>query len=630
MAEIRETLTLVDRFSATINKYIQGTTRAAQSTRLAEGAASVYSRTMERLSSAANRVITPLRNNIERNRSLSSSALGAAGGVRQLAAALLGIQGVRGLVTLADNLTSITARLDMMNDGLQTTAELNQMIMDSANRTGGAYQETADLVGKLGILAGNAFSSSAETVAFAEQVNKLMAIAGTSTYGAAAAMLQLTQAMSSGVLRGEELNSVLEQAPTIAQAISEYLGVNVGQLREMASEGQITAEVVKTALLSMADETNAKFEQMPLTFGRIGNLAANAFISAFQPAVERFNAWLNSDTGRAIVTGLQKAATAIGNVVGVIIDALTTVTDFLADNWDTVISAAGVAAAGFAVYLAAMAASAIAANLPIIALVGVVLMLGMVLSNLGVTGSEVLAFLGQAFGAVGAVAYNAFATIYNVVATVADFLSNVFTNPVAAVAQLFINLADVVLSVLGSIAGAVDFIFGTDWQGAIEGFRGKMTSWANDYFGATNANLKSTKRLDMLNVSDTAAKAGDFLGGLGDISFGGGTSGGGGISGLLEGINANTGATAGSAGAIEKSLGLAEEELKSLVDVAEQRYVNRINLTSQTPVININGANTGNTQADRQRLADQLRDVLLEQMSAGSSRSTSFAYSGVT
>lgn len=627
MAEIRETLTLVDRFSATINKYIQGTTRAAQSTRLAEGAASVYSRTMERLSSAANRVITPLRNNIERNRSLSSSALGAAGGVRQLAAALLGIQGVRGLVTLADNLTSITARLDMMNDGLQTTAELNQMIMDSANRTGGAYQETADLVGKLGVLAGNAFSSSAETVAFAEQVNKLMAIAGTSTYGAAAAMLQLTQAMSSGVLRGEELNSVLEQAPTIAQAISEYLGVNVGQLREMASEGQITADVVKTALLSMADETNAKFEQMPLTFGRIGNRAANAFIAAFQPAVERFNAWLNSETGEKIVSGLQVAATAVGRVVGLIVDALTTVTDFLANNWDTVMSAAGIAAAAFAGYLLFVAASAIAANLPIIALVGVVLLLAMTLSNLGVTGGEVLTFLGRAFGTIGAVAYNAFAIIYNAVASVADFVANVFTEPVASVMKLFADLADTVLSVLSTIGGAIDALFGSNLQGAVEGWRSKLAANVDKQFGDK---LNTHDRLELLNVADTAAKAGDFLGGLGDISFGGGTSGGGGISGLLEGINANTGATAGSAGAIEKSLGLAEEELKSLVDVAEQRYVNRINLTSQTPVININGANTGNTQADRQRLADQLRDVLLEQMSAGSSRSTSFAYSGVT
>lgn len=626
MAEIRETLTLVDRFSATINKYIQGTTRAAQSTRLAEGAASAYSRTMERLSSAANRVITPLRNNIERNRSLSSSALGAAGGVRQLAAALLGIQGVRGLVTLADNLTSITARLDMMNDGLQATAELNQMIMDSANRTGGAYQETADLVGKLGVLAGNAFSSSAEIVAFAEQVNKLMAIAGTSTYGAAAAMLQLTQAMSSGVLRGEELNSVLEQAPTIAQAIAEYLGVNVGQLREMASEGEITADVVKTALLSMADETNAKFEEMPLTFGRIGNRAANAFIAAFQPAVERFNAWLNSEMGEKIVSGLQVAATAVGRAVGLIVDALTTVTDFLENNWDTVMPAAAIAAAAFAGYLMVVAALAIAANLPIIALVGVVLLLAMTLSNLGVTGGEVLTFLGQAFGTIGAVVYNAFAIIYNAVASVADFVANVFTEPVASVMKLFADLGDAVLSVLSTIGGAIDALFGSNLQGAVEGWRSFLAANVDKQFGDK---LNTHDRLELLNVVDTAAKAGDFLGGLGDISFGGGTSGGGGISGLLEGINANTGATAGSAGAIEKSLGLAEEDLKSLVDVAEQRYVNRINLTSQTPVININGANTGNTQADRQRLADQLRDVLLEQMSAGSSRSTSFAYSGV-
>ena len=632
MAQIREELVLYDRFTNTFTSYIRQAEQAAEATDAVKDGAAQVSTGMSRMASAATGGAAALQRSDRASRSFKSGADSLTGSVQRLAAQLLTLQAVRGLAGLADNLTSINARLNMMNDGLQTTAQLQQMIMDSANRTGGAYQDTADLVGRLGVLASNAFSSTAETVAFAEQVNKLMAIAGTSTEGAAAAMLQLTQAMSSGGLRGDELNSRLEQAPTITQTIADYLGVTIGELRNMASEGQITADVVKTALLSAAEETNAKFEQIPMTLGRIGNLAANAFISRFQPAVERFNDFLASDNGQALISGIAAAASLLGDIVGGVLDALTALADFIANNFDLVMSVAAVAVAVMTGRLLAMAAAGIAANLPLVALIGVIVLLGMVLSNLGVSGSQVLSALGGAFGALGAIAYNAFAIIYNVVATVADFISNVFNNPVAAVAQLFINLADTVLSVLSVIAGGIDILFDVGAQAAVEGLRSKLTGWADDYFNKTNAGLSKTQRLELLNVAETATDTADLFAGVGDYFSGGsgGASGGSTWQDTLDSINANTGATAGSAGSIEKSLGLAEEELKALVDVAERRYVNRINLTAQTPVITINGANTGNTQADRTALANQIRDVLLEQISAGSSTATNHAFSGVT
>lgn len=663
MAQIREELVLADKFSTNLAKYTNMTQDASVSTKqlraaaararaetslmtsasrqsaaasradaAAKVAASKQARAAAQANTAAiNQETAAIRLQIQQQRLAASAARDTKGAtdqlnssIRRLVASLLSIQAVKSFVSLADNLTSINARLNMMNDGLQTTAELNQMIMDSANRTGGAYQDTANLVSKLGVLAGNAFSSSAETVAFAEQVNKLMAIAGTSTEGASAAMLQLTQAMASGVLRGEELNSVLEQAPTIAQTIAKYLGVNVGELRNMASEGQITANVVKNALLGMADETNAAFEQMPLTFGRIGNRIGNAFISAVQPAISKLNEFLASDTGQEMVEGFVNAATVIGNVVGGIIDILSGLAEFISNNFSTVMVAAGVVVAAFAGYLLAMAAAAIAANWPIVAIVGGVLLLSQVLSALGITGAQVLAGLGSAFGTIGAIAYNAFAIIYNAVATVADFLATAFTDPIAAIVGLFTGLADTVLSILSTIAGAIDAIFGSNLQSAVEGWRSSLSGWVDDKFGDR---VTKTERLELMSVADTAgdvAKAfSDFGSGLGETF--GGTSGG---VNYGEEIAANTASTAGSAGSIEKSLGLAEEDIKSLVDVAEQRYVNRINLTAQSPVINITGANTGNTPADRQRLADQIRDVLVEQISSGSSRATTYAVSG--
>ena len=189
------------------------------------------------------------------------------------------------ILQLADSMTTTRARLDLMNDGLQTTAELQDMIVKSANRSRAAYSTTADAVAKMGIMAGDAFSSNEELIAFSELINKQFTIAGTSAAGIDAAMLQLTQAMSSGVLRGEELNSVFEQAPTIIQTIADYLGVPIGKIREMAAEGQITSTIVKNAMLASADEINAKFASMPMTFSQVWTIAKNIALEAFTPVL---------------------------------------------------------------------------------------------------------------------------------------------------------------------------------------------------------------------------------------------------------------------------------------------------------------------------------------------------------
>lgn len=190
------------------------------------------------------------------------------------------------IIDLADSMTATTARLDLMNDGLQTTEQLQRMILQSANASRGAYQTTADAVAKMGILAKDAFSSNTEVIAFVEQLNKQFAISGTSAQGIDAAMLQLTQAMGQGVLRGEELNSVFEQAPTIIQSIADYLDVPIGQIRNLAQEGLITSDVVKNAMFAAADETNARFEQMPMTFEQVTTVIGNTLLQTFEPVIQ--------------------------------------------------------------------------------------------------------------------------------------------------------------------------------------------------------------------------------------------------------------------------------------------------------------------------------------------------------
>ena len=206
--------------------------------------------------------------------------------IGSLTAAIGSMAGIKKVLDLSDAMTQTTARLNLMNDGLQTTEQLQQMIFDAAQRSRGSYQATADLVSKIGITAKDAFGSNEELVAFAEQLNKQFVIAGASQEGMAAATLQLTQALGSGVLRGEELNSVFEQAPTIIQTIADYMGVPIGQIRNLAQEGQLSADIVKNALLSAADETNAKFENMPYTFSQVWTNIQNILLQAFQPILQ--------------------------------------------------------------------------------------------------------------------------------------------------------------------------------------------------------------------------------------------------------------------------------------------------------------------------------------------------------
>ncbi len=215
--------------------------------------------------------------------------------IKGAVAAYATIQTFSAALELSDQLASTTARLNLMNDGLQTTQDLQNMIFLSAERARGSYQVTADSVSKLGLMAGDAFGSSEEIIAFMEQVNKQFIIAGTEAAGIDAAMLQLTQAMGSGVLRGEEYNSILEQAPNIIQAIADYMEVPKGQLKDMAAEGKITADIVKAAMFAAADETNEKFESMPMTFEQVWTSLENTALMALQPVFEKLNEVANSD-----------------------------------------------------------------------------------------------------------------------------------------------------------------------------------------------------------------------------------------------------------------------------------------------------------------------------------------------
>lgn len=349
MARISSTIAIYDKVSAPINNMISALSDMCDAYESVErsmgqgfdtskivSARAAIDRAAESVTQLGRNTDNAEDEQKEYNRAVSSgsSAMdGLVGKVTSFVAAYASLQTVKKAINLSDEMTQTTARLGMMNDGLQTTEELQQMIFASAQRSRGSYQETADAVSKLGLNAGDAFNSTAEMVAFAEQLNKQFVIAGTETAAMEGATRQLVQALGSGTLRGDELNSIFEAAPNIIQSIADYLEVPIGSIREMAGEGQITAEIVKNALLSATDETNAKFAEMPMTWGQTWTTMKNQALMSFQPVLEKLNSLVNNAEFQQKINHVMSALSKLATFAIGVIDVIAGVASFMYDNW---------------------------------------------------------------------------------------------------------------------------------------------------------------------------------------------------------------------------------------------------------------------------------------------------------
>ena len=318
----------ISRVSSSMNSAVNSTKRfstaTTQSTQGLRGLVTSLTNVKSKIVSATTTGVSKFKQLATSMKESSSSGNSLVGVLGKVAAAVGSVMGVKQIIGLSDTMSQTKARLDLMNDGLQSTKELQDRIFDSAQKSRGSYQDTADLVSKLGLNAKDAFENTAQIVDFAEQVNKQFVISGASAEETKNATLQLTQALSSGVLRGDELRSIFEQAPTLIQSIANYMGVPIGRIRDMAAEGQITAETVKNALLECADETNAKFASMPLTFSQLWTNFKNRAMQAFQPVLEKINELANN--GR-LEEYIGKIAEAMATVSDVIMNVITWVLD---------------------------------------------------------------------------------------------------------------------------------------------------------------------------------------------------------------------------------------------------------------------------------------------------------------
>lgn len=624
MAEIQEQLTLIDNFTSQFTQFISLAQRSAQATEdIRDALVNVQSTAApaaQGVADLSNRFDT-MQTHVE-NAERSTSAL--TGTLTRLAGAVASVQTVKWLVSTADQMTSITARLDMMNDGLQTTEELQEMIYRSAMRSRGAYADTAAFVAKLGTLAGDAFSSNAELVAFAEQVNKQMVLSGTSAAEASGAMLQLTQALASGALRGDELNSVMEQTPMIVQTIAEYMGVTTGEIRELAAEGKITADVVKNAMLSAAAETNAKFEQMPMTWGQVWTQMQNIAIKQLQPlldAIGQMAGWIGEhmDTAIAAFYGLA-AAVGFYTVAQWIATgaAQTFFAELLTNPIGWIAALIGIVIAAIYQWVQSVGGLEIAW---LIVVDSVLLRWDMLKAGF-FTGvywvMDLLDNFNYKFAAVGISIQNFMGDMKVGVLTI---LQNM-VNGAIDIINWFIDKLNLIPGVeieaikhttFGAAAAMENEAEKAQRDAAMTAYRqelddriaGRAQELA-DMWSETAANHAERQEEIARRQAEAQAEGGDGLNEWMEQSP---------VYNELDGIGKDV-------GSIKRSVSMTDEDIRSLVDMAERRYVNNVNLTAQTPVINISGQNTGDSAADRQALADAIRDILVEQVASGSVRTT--------
>lgn len=556
--------------------------------------------------------------------------------IKRIAAAAGVTTLVRSFLDFSDTQAQINARLNLMNDGFQTTNELSEMIYQSALRSKAAYSDTADAVGNMGLNAGNAFSSNQELIAFTEQVNKQFKIGGASAQEQSNAMVQLTQAMAAGVLRGQDLNSILAAAPGIARTIEESMGWASGSIKQYAEDGKVTAQVVKNALLDMADQTNQKFESIPMTLSDAMTQAQNIVQHEVKQMAQSWNDFIRTDQGQEV---LGEAISLLSVMAQVGTDALSGIGSaalFVADNMDMILPILAAVGLGFLLVKAqavqaALGSAAAAgihmaswavANWPILLLVALFAGALIAAQQFGIGMQEVGGWVGQVFGMTYAVGYNVFATLWNVIASFAEFFANVFNDPVAAIAHLFSNALDTILSMVETAAGAIDALTGSHLQGAVSGFRGKLSGWVDDTFGE---NAIQIKRMANLDIGATAAEWGNYGANLGskldnlDLDIGklAGSFGDLDLSGLGNG-NIDNVAKVGKVGKVD-DIKLSDEDLKIYRDLAERRYMNKIELKTLAPEIHVTVPESagGNLTADD--VTDYIRKMLIEQMNSQTS-----------
>lgn len=585
---------------------------------------------------------------------------------KRLALTLGGITFGKKLLGLSDEITTMNARVNIMAKANEDPEDIKRALFESAQRSRADYFATANAVATMGITAKDTFGSSKEVISFMELANKQFTIAGTEGAAKEGAMLQLQQAMSMGVLRGQEFRSVQQGMPTMIDYLAKHLGKTKAQIKEMADQGKLTASVVKAAMFGAADDINKKFESMPKTLGQIGTSIKNTFIKNFEPVSEKLSKMFNSESFKNFVDtismGINISILAIGGLISAvagvvnwirkyssyIIPVLAIVTaGFVQLKWAVIASTAatikdtiakGVNAAAtlgltamYALYNGAVALATLATGImtgstaaltigvkglsaaflacPVVwialAIMGVVYAIyklvewlnktkGMSLSTFGVITGAIAYFVTSTFNLLKVFANNIMFTIsiiYNNFATFAEFLANLFNDPVTAVKNLFLDLGENIIKILTTVSGVIDKVLGTNLSSGLNDFQDKLNTWRNENVKENKIKIPrmnpeyfqlSDPKEAFKNAHDKTVEIANNIKGSLNLGV---------TNDYLKTIAGNTGKT-------NSTLDLTKEELKYLRDVAEQEVINRYTTAS------INNNNTFNNNINSETDVD--------------------------
>lgn len=558
------------------------------------------------------------------------------GKAKNLAATIGASVGLKKLIELSDQMTSTTARLNFIVDDGGSVKALEAKIMASAQRSRAAYLDTASAIASMGANAGAAFTSNDELIAFMEQVNKQFVIGGASAQGQAAAMLQLTQAMAAGALRGEELNSILENAPGIARAIEQYMGIAEGSIKSYAEKGAVSATVVKNALLSIADETNAKFNGMAMTWGQVWTQMGNIALKVTRPLLTAIN-WLanNLSVIGPILLGLGAAflvfqvAAHWTQIAAVATAAYHAVVNLLSIGFGVLTGNTAAASAAVFTFNSALLASPITWIIMLIAVV-IGLLYGVVAIINKVTGSSISA-TGLICGAIAVAGAFIGNTVIGLLNALIQYIWAIFVAPFLGIVEWILNVCnggfnsfgDAVANLIGQIIGwflnlgkvvttIIDAIFGTNWTAGLESLQSSVTAWGKNENAITLD--KNAPTIDYrFEYGDAWAAGNDFGKGI-DAKIGGmfNTGGLGDSSGFdLGDIAAYTGETANNTGKTADALAVTEEQLEYLRDIAERDAINRFT-TAEVKIDMTGMTNRIDGSADLDGVISQLTEGFTE------------------
>ena len=640
MASINAIISLTDRMTrpiqniiGSVNSLISVTERVATSM---DNAFDVHTfdetrrsldqaqREIEEIVNSTNRAGQSQRNYNNEVRSGVSSTNNLLNNIKSMVGAYLGIQGVKSLANLSDNFSNTTARLKMIvDDGgsveeIQNKVnELQDKIMSSANRARASYTKTADVIAKLGIQASKAFSSNDELIAFAELLNKSFVNSGTSVEGVNSVMLQLTQSMAAGKLQGEELNAVLDNAAPIVQNIQKYLeevmNIDASNIKELASEGKITAEIIKQSMFYAADEINTQFNSMPTTWGQVWNIFSNYALRATKPVLIAISwiannlSWLApliAGVGSAFIvfqiaanwtkiavfaTGLYKGAVTLLSIGFGILTGNTTA-----------------ASTAMATFNSVLLANPITWIIMLILILIGILYAGVAAYN-KFTNSSVSAtgIIGGAFGVMVAFIGNKIILLWNVFADFANFIGNFLNDPVAAVKILFLDMTQTVIGYIQNMIRGIE-----DLINKIPGVQVDITSGVDNYLEGIRNTVKQikdesgwkeyVKKKDYTDYGYAFSKGYDIGAGIGErVSdfFGGGekdipfdSSGYGSTPYIPEDVSDKVGSIANNTSDIADEVATTNENMEYLRKMAERDVVMRY----VTPSINIDMSGMSN------------------------------------